>query len=115
MRYSSLNITGDDATSAMRWRADLGGFVCAKVYDDVQRLVHTPLTNLFAFAVPADEAIAVLAAHAPLLEPGAGTGYWYISKLSNPRCLLTPHLRIFHLCHAFLTHPEIANCKRSAT
>jgi len=34
------------------------------------------LVGLFAWAIPTDEALAVLARHAPLLECGAGTGYW---------------------------------------
>ncbi|KAL1508271.1 hypothetical protein AB1Y20_004386 [Prymnesium parvum] len=31
---------------------------------------------MYAFAVPSEEALQVLAAHAPLVEMGCGTGYW---------------------------------------
>jgi hypothetical protein len=34
------------------------------------------LAALFAWAIPDEGALAVLAGHAPLLECGAGTGYW---------------------------------------
>ena len=34
------------------------------------------LVDLFAWAIPTDAALDVLARHAPLLECGAGTGYW---------------------------------------
>ena len=34
------------------------------------------LAALFAWAIPGEGALAVLARHAPLLECGAGTGYW---------------------------------------
>lgn len=34
------------------------------------------LASLFAWAIPTDEAIALLARHAPLVECGAGMGYW---------------------------------------
>jgi len=33
-------------------------------------------TVLFSWAIPNDEAIRTIAAHAPILEVGAGTGYW---------------------------------------
>ena len=35
-----------------------------------------PLAHSIAFAVPNQQALDVLAKHAPLLELGAGTGYW---------------------------------------
>lgn len=34
------------------------------------------LVAQFAWAIPNDAALALLAAHAPLIELGAGTGYW---------------------------------------
>jgi hypothetical protein len=34
------------------------------------------LAALFSWAIPADGALAVLSRHAPLVEVGAGTGYW---------------------------------------
>jgi hypothetical protein len=34
------------------------------------------LVDRFAWAIPTDEALAVLTRHAPLLDAGAGTGYW---------------------------------------
>ena len=34
------------------------------------------LAALFSWAIPADGALAVLSRHGPLLEVGAGTGYW---------------------------------------
>lgn len=34
------------------------------------------LTSLYSWAVPNDEALAVIAKHSPIIEIGAGTGYW---------------------------------------
>lgn len=34
------------------------------------------LASLFSWAIPTDEALGLLARHAPLVECGAGTGYW---------------------------------------
>lgn len=34
------------------------------------------LASLFSWAIPTDEALALLARHAPLVECGAGMGYW---------------------------------------
>ena len=41
------------------------------------------LAALFSWAIPTDEALKVLAAHAPLVEGGAGVGYW--SALAQAR------------------------------
>ena len=38
--------------------------------------VQAPLQHAFAFAIPNGAALTALAAHAPLVELGAGTGYW---------------------------------------
>lgn len=40
-----------------------------------QLLLH-PLTHGVGFAVPSDAALDLIASHAPLVEMGAGTGYW---------------------------------------
>ena len=34
------------------------------------------LTEQFAFAIPTDDVIAAIVKHSPLVEMGAGTGYW---------------------------------------
>mmetsp|Transcript_20934 Transcript_20934/g.39793 ORF Transcript_20934/g.39793 Transcript_20934/m.39793 type:complete len:320 (+) Transcript_20934:127-1086(+) len=66
-----------DATQPLlRWRADLGHFVSSSVYDNFHRFVHEPLTNHFAFAIPNQEAINLLVKYSPIIEIGAGTGYW---------------------------------------
>eukprot|EP00928_Gymnodinium_smaydae_P042639 TRINITY_DN28686_c0_g1_i1.p1 TRINITY_DN28686_c0_g1~~TRINITY_DN28686_c0_g1_i1.p1 ORF type:complete len:407 (-),score=38.66 TRINITY_DN28686_c0_g1_i1:499-1719(-) len=39
-------------------------------------LVLNPLTKMFSFAVPSEEALACAARYEPLIEIGAGTGYW---------------------------------------
>ena len=41
----------------------------------VNLLLH-PLTHGVSFAVPSEEALRALAQHGPLVEVGAGTGYW---------------------------------------
>lgn len=41
-----------------------------------KRASRTTLTRAYAWAVPNAEALDVLAEHAPILEVGAGTGYW---------------------------------------
>mmetsp|Transcript_48436 Transcript_48436/g.90191 ORF Transcript_48436/g.90191 Transcript_48436/m.90191 type:complete len:678 (+) Transcript_48436:145-2178(+) len=38
--------------------------------------VQASLDHQFAFAVPSDEALTAIASHAPIVEMGAGTGYW---------------------------------------
>ena len=42
------------------------------------------LRNHHAWSVPSDAALRILASHAPLLELGAGTGYW--ASLLKQRC-----------------------------
>ena len=42
------------------------------------------LVARYSWAIPNDEAIRVLAAHAPLIELAAGTGYWaYLLRARN--------------------------------
>jgi hypothetical protein len=41
-----------------------------------QELIANPIRHSLGFAVPCEAAIAALLAHSPLLELGAGTGYW---------------------------------------
>lgn len=63
----------------LRWRADVGAYVCGKFYDAFQELVHGPLAHGFAFGVPSEEAVDAVARHAPaagVVEAGAGAGYW---------------------------------------
>jgi len=48
---------------------------------DAQRMLdlearRRELAALFAWAIPTEPALAILARHAPLVECGAGTGYW---------------------------------------
>jgi hypothetical protein len=52
--------------------------------EDPLGLMHHPkllalyhkLTHLYSFAIPNDEALHCLAVHQPLIEVGAGSGYW---------------------------------------
>ena len=41
-----------------------------------RELIYCPIEHVVGFAVPNDAALGILAAHAPLVEVGAGTGYW---------------------------------------
>ena len=43
---------------------------------DNQRQLRQHLTHKYAFGVPGDAALDCLARHGPLVEIGAGTGYW---------------------------------------
>ena len=45
-------------------------------YDHFLNLVANPIRHSFSFATPSEEALSVLLSHSPLLELGAGTGYW---------------------------------------
>ena len=42
----------------------------------VWKLVFEPVKHAIGYAAPSEEALATLAEHAPLVELGAGTGYW---------------------------------------
>jgi hypothetical protein len=42
----------------------------------LSRLIVGPLLHTVSFAVPNEAALLAIAAHAPLVECGAGTGYW---------------------------------------
>lgn len=43
---------------------------------DMHKMIFEPVQHAIGYAVPNDAALEVLAAHAPLVEVGAGTGYW---------------------------------------
>jgi hypothetical protein len=62
--------TGDHARSAY-WELPYG---LAQLLALSER--RRELAQLFAWAVPTDEALAAIALYAPLIECGAGTGYW---------------------------------------
>jgi hypothetical protein len=53
------------------WRLTLG---LARLLDLAER--RRELASLFSWAIPTDEAIALLARYGPLVECGAGMGYW---------------------------------------
>lgn len=40
------------------------------------KLIISPLCHVVSFAIPSEAALALIAEHAPLIECGAGTGYW---------------------------------------
>lgn len=48
----------------------------AILMDRFTMLAVTPIQHNVAFAVPSDEALKAIAEHSPLVEVGAGTGYW---------------------------------------
>mgnify|MGYP001603501330 CR=1 FL=1 len=62
--------------------------ICGEEYDSMQRMIHQRrsflseilareiLVRLYAWAVPTEEVIRTLVKHAPIVEIGAGTGYW---------------------------------------
>lgn len=41
-----------------------------------ETIVRTPAVRRFSFAIPDDAALAALVRYSPILEIGAGTGYW---------------------------------------
>lgn len=43
---------------------------------DLPRDARRRLVDQYAWAIPCDEALTVIAAHAPIVEMGAGLGYW---------------------------------------
>ena len=43
---------------------------------NMHKMIFEPVQHAIGYAVPNDVALEVLAAHAPLVEVGAGTGYW---------------------------------------
>ena len=53
-----------------------GDPVCAPLLARWRDAVRTFACRAYAFAVPNAEALAVLRQHSPLVEWGAGTGYW---------------------------------------
>lgn len=52
------------------------GLIPAFMTDAGAQLLLHPLTHGTSFAVPSEEALQLVAQHAPLVECGAGTGYW---------------------------------------
>ena len=48
----------------------------ASILGPLSKLVIIPLQQTVSFAIPNEPALAAIAAHAPLVEVGAGTGYW---------------------------------------
>lgn len=48
----------------------------ASLMDSFTMLAMTPTQHSVAFAVPSDDALRGIARHSPLVEVGAGTGYW---------------------------------------
>jgi hypothetical protein len=49
---------------------------CWRHDEDNQSQIRQHLTHKYAFGVPGDEALECLARYGPLVEIGAGTGYW---------------------------------------
>ena len=52
------------------------GLISKTMLQNIWKLVFEPVKHAICFAVPSDGALATLAEHAPLIEVGAGTGYW---------------------------------------
>ena len=65
------NIQGDEPQTLKR-----GDPACEALQARWRESVRTFACRMYAFAVPTAEAIAVLKRHCPLVEVGAGTGYW---------------------------------------
>ena len=68
---ATFSSPGGPTTRPHRERGDLPTIVSA-----LSKLVIVPLQQSVSFAIPNEVAIAAIAAHAPLVEVGAGTGYW---------------------------------------
>jgi len=52
------------------------GTISKVMQKHIWRLIFEPIHHAIGYATPSNEALATLAEHAPLVEVGAGTGYW---------------------------------------
>ena len=52
------------------------GKVPSLLVGSARQLIAEPLQHVIGFAVPSDDALEILSGHGPLIEVGAGTGYW---------------------------------------
>lgn len=68
---SSAPIQGDEPQTLKN-----GDPVCWELQARWRESVRTFACRMYAFAVPTTKAIAVLKRHCPMVEVGAGTGYW---------------------------------------
>ena len=59
-------------TTKLRNRGTVSKTMMTRIF----KLIFEPLQHAIGYATPSDEALATLAEHAPLVEVGAGTGYW---------------------------------------
>ena len=66
-----LELVGVLAAGDPPWRLSPG---LAQVLDLSER--RRELASMFSWAIPTEQALAILAKHAPLVECGAGMGYW---------------------------------------
>jgi hypothetical protein len=70
----------DDERERARFRLYEAGDVDAlrafALHQPSMHRLRDELTSRYAWAIPNEQALAVLAKHAPLVEIGAGTGYW---------------------------------------
>ena len=55
----------------------------ASLYHSIDKMIVNPFTHTVCFAVPNDAALNCIARHAPIVEVGAGSGYW--ATLLNQR------------------------------
>lgn len=67
---------GRSSSTEMGWKA-------ANLLQQDRRLA---LTNKYAGAVPTAEALATVARHGPVIEAGAGSGYWTRVDLPSWGC-----------------------------
>lgn len=53
-----------------------GGYESCEINGREVRLLRNEAMARFSFAIPSEEAVKAIGAHAPILEVGAGLGYW---------------------------------------
>ena len=61
---------------AANWTAAAGKLDSPLHHSHVFEKLINPLQCTFAFGVPSEEICEAIAAHTPIVELGAGTGYW---------------------------------------
>ena len=72
--WQASTVHGDSVPLNFPLPHGLPGFMMR--FENYDELVRDPLSLAYSHAIPTDEALDTIAEHAPLVELGAGTGYW---------------------------------------
>jgi hypothetical protein len=73
---AALSASADDKSSTELLRQHRQRGLLPLAMSTLSKLIINPLSSISSFAVPCDAALAAIAECAPLIECGAGTGYW---------------------------------------